>query len=309
MSAHEREGGGDGDLETDGSGGRHGKERSDGTDGTAKAGGGSIASEVTMKGSKGETSPTASLYAGPLEANVGETEMAASHRRGSSYTYQSYPHRPSPLSPRPRAPQYSPQLQAQAQLQPHSPVSPTHGRHRSSGSPSRPAPVATTTTTAAAAIAPISTTTPGGGSGVMADPPSTSPPGAIPTSQAEVDVRLKKMNETFLKSLAGFGDGWAGSSASGARSGDSRSSSIERRSEDGIGTPGTRGGPGHPGRGRDRDRVVPGGLVSLSQQGSEEVIGAIELGPEGRQHSLEREQLRVAMGSLKSPSLMRHRGH
>ena len=308
MSAHEREGGGDGDLETDGSGGRHGKERSDGTDGTAKAGGGSIASEVTMKGSKGETSPTASLYAGPLEANVGETEMAASHRRGSSYTYQSYPHRPSPLSPRPRAPQYSPQLQAQAQLQPHSPVSPTHGRHRSSGSPSRPAPVATTTT-AAAATPPISTTTPGGGSGVMADPPSTSPPGAIPTSQAEVDVRLKKMNETFLKSLAGFGDGWAGSSASGARSGDSRSSSIERRSEDGIGTPGTRGGPGHPGRGRDRDRVVPGGLVSLSQQGSEEVIGAIELGPEGRQHSLEREQLRVAMGSLKSPSLMRHRGH
>lgn len=285
MSAHEREGGGDGELETDGA------------DGTAKAGGG----EVTTKGSKGETSPTASLYAGPLEANVGEAEMAASHRRAS---YQSYPHRPSPLSPRPRAPHYSPQAQAQAQLQPHLPVSPTHGRHRSSASPSRPAPVATTTITVAAAAA-TSATTPGSGSEVVTSPPSTSPPGAIPTSPAEVDVRLKKMNETFLKSLAGFGDGWVGGSGSGTRSGDSRSSSIERRSEDG----GTRGGLGYPGRGRDRDRVVPGGLVSLSQQGSEEVIGAIELGPEGRQHSLEREQLRVAMGSLKSPGLMRHRGH
>ena len=296
MSVHEKEGSGDGDLETDSGSGRHGKERSDETDGTAKAG----ASEATMKRYKGETSPPASLDAGPHEANVGETETVASHRR-ASYTYQSYPHQPSPLSPRPRPPRHSPQAQAQAQLHPHSPASPTHGRHRSSRSPSRlPVTTATTTTTA---------------SGTMTALPSTSPPGAIPTSQAEIDVRLKKMNETFMKTLAGFGDGWAGGSGSGTRSSGSRSSSIERRSEDGIGTTstsagsGTRGMPGHPGRGRDRDRVVPGGLANLSQQGSEEVIGAIELGPDGRQHSLEREQLRAAMGSLKPPSLMRHRGH
>ena len=143
--------------------------------------------------------------------------------------------------------------------------------------------------------------------------PSISPPGAIPTSQAEVEVRLKKMNETFLKSLAGLGDGWPSGSGSGTRYSTSRSSSVEGRSEDGTTSAGasssTRGSPVIPGRGRDRNRVVPSGLANLSQQGSEEVIGAIELMPDGRQPSSEREQLGVGMGSLKPPTLMRHRGY
>lgn len=314
MSAHEREGSSSsGEVVTDESGGRgHARERSDGTDETARTSRGSVASEATTKASKGgETPLTGSLDSGPspIDTNVGEAEAMVSHRR-ASYTYQSYPHQPSPLSPRPRPPpRHSPQAQAQAQLHPHSPVSPTHVRRRSQASPSRPGfGIAITTTASVVSGA----TNPGGSSGATMAQPSISPPGAIPTSQAEVDIRLKKMNETFLKSLAGLGDGWTSGSGSGTRSNTSRSSSIERRSEDGTMSAGigssTRGSPVIPGRGRDRSRIVPGGLANLSQQGSEEVIGAIELVPDGRQHSLDREQLGTT-GSLKPPTLMRHRGY
>ncbi|KAK2467744.1 hypothetical protein APHAL10511_000039 [Amanita phalloides] len=315
MEVHEREGSGGSGGEREDTGGqgeergRHAREATSGTDGTdsgtVQAGSGTVALEVTMKGSKGENrrhslSPIVTTMAdAPSVADANNEASDGMSSRRASYAYQPYPYQPSPLSPRPR-----PKPQAQSVSPVYRDAALSHARYRSQGSSSLP--VATTSTSTSTAIPDTAGT------------PSISPPGAIPTSQAEVEVRLKKMNETFLKSLAGFGDGWA-SSASVQRDGGHGRSLSEGRSESGVGT-GVDTGSRSPeteqfeSRGRDWDRVLPSGLANLSRHGSEEVIGALELGGGGggREYSLERAQL-AAMGmgmgmGRKPPSLMRHRG-
>ncbi|KAG5637409.1 hypothetical protein H0H81_004667 [Sphagnurus paluster] len=124
---------------------------------------------------------------------------------------------------------------------------------------------------------------PSGGKDVGPGPgQAQSPPGGLMlTSEAEVDVRLRRMNETFLKSLEGLGGGREKSqghsrtgSASGAGSGSgsgggSRFSGARERERE-----------------RERERArseawigpPPGMYV---RQGSEEVIGRMELDGEG----------------------------
>ncbi|KAF8635112.1 hypothetical protein AX15_000549 [Amanita polypyramis BW_CC] len=322
MSVHERECSGEsaegGGASKEGERfGRHSREGTSGTDGTdstdrtVKAGGPSVTLEMTTtRGPKdgeplhatgtAEITPTITAI-GPNETNNEENEVLLSLSKRASHTYQSHPYNPSPLSPHPRPIRHPPQTQSQ--------LTPEHSRHGSRGSPSRSLDV-----TGAGGVETMTST----GSGPSSNPragPSTSPPGAIPTTQAEVEVRLKKMNETFLKSLAGFGDGWGASGSIGSQG---RSLSEGRRSNDSE--VGARTGPGvgvvpraerfESRGGRDRERIS-GDLTRLSQQGPEEVIGTLELGGGGgrREDSMERgRQVGMGRGSLgKPPSLVRYR--
>ncbi|KAF7377113.1 Autophagy-related protein 13 [Mycena sanguinolenta] len=83
--------------------------------------------------------------------------------------------------------------------------------------------------------------------------PSAAPPQAMLTSADEVDARLRRMNEEFMRSLVGLG-------GAGRASGMGRGSAISAGSGSGIGGGGSGSGSGSGG------------------QGSEEVLGRLEFG-------------------------------
>ncbi|RDB16414.1 Autophagy-related protein 13 [Hypsizygus marmoreus] len=127
----------------------------------------------------------------------------------------------------------------------------------------------TTTTTTTTRAAPIQ---------------ASSPPGGLMlTSEAEVDERLRRMNEAFLKSLEGLGGSGRPSSSSSASS--SSPSNVLRpglgRAFSERGSGGAGGNEGNSGRGigLGLDLGVYG--ARGAGQGSEEVIGRMEFDGEG----------------------------
>jgi autophagy-related protein 13 len=125
----------------------------------------------------------------------------------------------------------------------------------------------------------------GGGSGSRRPATSHSGPGAMLTSEVEVDERLRQMNETFLASLEGLGGGSGGGGVSGGVR--RRRAASEHSSRSGTGSRGERDAAAFPQRGRGGRPPLtsPGSRAESDAGGSEEVMGRMSLDGGSRRQS------------------------
>ncbi|KIL54257.1 hypothetical protein M378DRAFT_857181, partial [Amanita muscaria Koide BX008] len=190
-----------------GEGTAHKRDRTDGTDGTDRTvraqSGSSLASEGTMRDDR-------TVGGSDLgdEDEEGDEEEGDGDGDGEEMNHRySHLNQPSPLSPRSR-------------------LNPSRYYYANPGTTTTTQHATPNTDTTASSSSARQNTSDFGSS-------SASPPGAIPTSQAEVELRLKKMNEAFLKSLAGLDDGWSGQGSASSVAGTSSTSAFQLRNRDG----------------------------------------------------------------------------